>query len=436
MIAAAMLAALLLPGAVPAQQAEPLRITIDNPNIEPMPIAAPVFIARNAKAAEYASDLVDVMVNDLTGTALFRLIPRAAYISSPARLDATPKFENWRAINADKLIVGSVSMRRGKLTVRFRLWDVPSGTQDGDGLQLVGDRKDWRRLAHKMADAIYSRITGETGYFDTRIVFVAESGPKNRRVKRLAIVDQDGANLRYLTGGNDLVVTPRFDPTSQRVIYLSWATGSPRVFLMNVDTGQREELEHQPGMTFAPRFSPDGSKVVMSLSIGGNTDIYVVPLGTRQRIQVTDSPSIETAPCFSPDGTQIVFESDRSGSQQLYVIPAGGGEARRISFGQGRYATPVWSPRGDLIAFTKQLGGRFYIGVMRPDGSDERLLTASYLDEGPTWAPNGRVLMFFRDTGGAASLPALMSVEITGRNLRRAPLDIPGSDPAWSPLLD
>ncbi|WP_118136514.1 Tol-Pal system beta propeller repeat protein TolB [Oceanicella sp. SM1341] len=418
-----------------AQDAPPLVIEIDEGVIEPMPFAAPVFIAEDAGAAEFAAQLTDVMTNDLTGTALFRLIDRNAYISSPSSFEATPQFADWRAINSQALVTGAVSTSGNQITLRFRLWDVYAGQPVGQGLQLVGDRDNWRRLAHKVADQVYTRITGEDPYFDSRVVFVAESGPKNARVKRLAIMDQDGANLRYLTDGSSMVLTPRFNPTSQEVIYMSYQTGEPRVFLMNVDTLQREELERQPGMTFAPRFSPDGSSVVMSLSRGGNTDIYSVPLGSRQLIQLTNSPAIDTAPSYSPDGSQIVFESDRGGKQQLYVMSAGGGGARRISFGDGAYATPVWSPRGDMIAFTKQQGGRFYIGVMRPDGSDEKLLTASFLDEGPTWSPNGRVLMFFRESPGPNGAPALRSVDVTGRNERRVPLNMPASDPAWSPLL-
>jgi TolB protein len=428
--------ALAAGAAGPTAAIEPLRIEIDEGVIEPMPFAAPLFIAEDAGAQELAAELTGVMTNDLTGTALFRLIPESAYISRVASVDATPQFPDWRAINADKLVVGSVAtLPDGRVQVRFRLWDVPSGQQDGDGLQLVGERQDWRRLAHKVADAVYSRITGEGPYFDSRIVFVAESGAKGQRRKQLAIMDQDGANLRYLTDGGDLVLTPRFSPSSQQVVYMSYQSGQPRLYLMNVDSLARQELERQPGMTFAPRFSPDGSRVVMSLSINGNTDLYMVPLGSRQRIQLTNDPAIDTSPSFSPDGSQIVFESDRGGSQQLYIMPASGGGAQRISFGEGRYATPVWSPRGDLIAFTKMQGGRFYIGVMRPDGSDERLLTASFLDEGPTWSPNGRVLMFFRESGGANGAPVLMSVDVTGRNLRRAPLNAAASDPAWSPLL-
>ncbi len=426
----------LVAGAQCAAAQEPLRIEITDGVIEPMPFAAPQFVAADGGAQEVAAQLTKVMTDDLVNTALFRLIPQAAYIGRAEGADATPQFPDWRAINAQALVTGSVaSTPDGRIELQVRLWDVFAGGPVGEGLRFVGDRQSWRRLAHKAADMVYSRLTGEAGYFDTRVVFVAESGPKGRRNKQLAIMDQDGAGLRTLTQAGELVLAPRFAPSSQTILFTSYRSGEPRVYLMNVESGAVDQLDRLPGMTFAPRFSPDGRRVVMSLSIGGNTDVYAVDLGSRARSRLTDSPAIDTAPSYAPDGSQIVFESDRGGSQQLYVMPAGGGGATRISFGQGRYATPVWSPRGDLIAFTKMQGGRFYIGVMRPDGSEERLLTASFLDEGPTWAPNGRVLMFFRETGGANGGPVLMSVDATGRNLRRVPITLAASDPAWSPLL-
>lgn len=295
-----------------------------------------------------------------------------------------------------------------------------SGAELGEGLQLAGTTDAWRRIAHKMADVVYSRITGETGYFDSRVVFVSETGPKDNRRKRLAVMDYDGANVQYLTGSEDIVLAPRFSATGDRVLYTSYETGFPRIYVLDVGSVQRRVLESQQGtMSFAPRFAPNGQTVVYSLTQGANTDIWAMNVGSGQSQRLTSTPAIETAPSFSPDGSQIVFESDRSGTQQLYVMPSGGGEARRISFGEGRYGTPVWSPRGDLIAFTKQSKGRFHIGVMRTDGSEERLLTASFLDEGPTWAPNGRVIMFARETQGAAGRSTLYSVDITGRNLRR-----------------
>jgi TolB protein len=291
-------------------------------------------------------------------------------------------------------------------------------------------------MAHKVADVVYSKITGEGGYFDSRVVFVSESGPKNARLKRLAVMDYDGANVAYLTDSASIVLAPRFSPQGDRILYTSYESGFPRITLLDVGSLQRRSLDEQPGtMTFAPRFSPDGQTVVFSLERGGNTDIYSLNLGSGGLTQLTNAPSIETAPSFSPDGSQITFESDRTGVPQIYVMPASGGEGTRISGGEGRYGTPVWSPRGDLIAFTKQNAGRFHIGVMRTDGSEERLLTASFLDEGPTWAPNGRVLMFTRETAGEGGQTSLWSVDITGRNLKQVPTDGPASDPAWSPLL-
>ncbi|KFI31180.1 translocation protein TolB [Haematobacter massiliensis] len=430
------LACLAATATVAPAQNGPLRIEITDGVIEPLPFAIPPFIAANGGAQQLAADISRVVAADLVGTGLFREIPPSAYISRVTSFDSPVQYQDWKAINAQALITGAVSVEGGRVTVKFRLFDVFSGQPLGEGLQFTGSQQGWRRMAHKVADQVYARITGEGPYFDSRVVFVSESGPKDARVKRLAVADYDGASLGFLSDGRAIVLAPRFSPSGDRVLYTSYESGFPRIYIMDVASGSRRALDDQPGtMTFAPRFSPDSQRVIFSLSQGGNTDIYALDIASGRRTQLTSTPAIETAPSFSPDGRQIVFESDRSGSQQLYIMGANGGEARRISFGEGRYGTPVWSPRGDLIAFTKQHAGRFHIGVMRTDGSEERLLTASYLDEGPTWSPNGRVIMFTREGAGAGGQSQLFSVDISGRNLKRVPVNGSASDPAWSPLM-
>jgi TolB protein len=427
-------AALALTAVAAAAQSGPLRLDLTRPVIEPIPIAIPQFIAENEAGAQYAADLTRVVAADLTNSGLFREIDPASFISGIAGFDAPIAYNDWQAINAQGLIVGAVAASGDQIVVKFRLFDVASGQPLGEGLQFAGTPGTWRRMAHKVADAVYSRITGETGYFDTRVVFVSESGPRDNRTKRLAVMDYDGANVQFLTDGGSLVLAPRFSPAGNAILFTTYASGFPQVAVMDVGSLGVTPLAQTPGtMTFAPRFSPDGQTVVFSLEQGGNTDIYTMSVSGGNLRQLTNSPSIETAPSFSPDGSQIVFESDRTGSQQIYVMPASGGEGTRISAGSGRYGTPVWSPRGDQIAFTKQEGGSFFIGVMRTDGSNEALLTRSYLDEGPTWSPNGRVIMFTRQAPGGD--PTLMSVDISGRNLRQVAVDGPASDPAWSPLL-
>jgi len=433
--ALALLVAIAFTGIAQAQSSGPLRIEITEGVIEPLPFALPVFEAETTDAGTYAGQISQVISADLTGTGLFREIAPSAFISKVSSFSAPVQFADWKAINAQALITGAVSVQGSQLNVKFRLYDVFSGAEMGSGLQFSGTTEGWRRMAHKVADAVYSRITGEGGYFDSRVVYVSETGAKNARQKRLAIMDYDGAGVQYLTDSSSIVLAPRFSPDGQQVLYTSYETGFPRIYVLNVGTVQRRVLESQEGtMSFAPRFAPNGQTIIYSLSQGGNTDIYSMNVNGGSVTRLTSAPSIETAPSFSPDGTQIVFESDRSGSQQLYVMPARGGEARRISFGPGRYGTPVWSPRGDLVAFTKQNAGRFHIGVMRLDGSEERLLTASFLDEGPTWAPNGRVIMFTRETQGEQGRSTLYSVDITGRNLRPVRTPEGGSDPSWSPL--
>jgi TolB protein len=423
----------LRPFAAAAQS--PLRIEITEGVIEPMPFAAPAFVPDSGAASDLAARITRVVVDDLVGTGLFREVPPAAHIGRIASFDAPVQFADWKAINAQALITGAAGVSGDQVQVRFRLWDVFAQAPLGEGLQFAGSASAWRRMGHKVADAVYSRLTGEGGYFDSRVAFIAASGPKEARRKQLAIMDYDGANAVTLTDGSALVLTPRLSPSARQILYTSYETGSPRVMLMEAGGGQRTVLDDASGMTFAPRFSPDGRRAVYSMSVGTGSDLFVTDLGGRGHVQLTRGSSINTAPSFAPDGNQIVFESDRGGTQQLYVMSAAGGEARRISFGDGRYATPVWSPRGDMIAFTKIVGGRFHIGVMRTDGSNEKLLTGSYLDEGPTWAPNGRVLMFFRESSGESGGPTLYSVDITGRNLRQVPTAGFASDPSWSGLL-
>ena len=429
------LMALMLTATLSLAQQGPLRIEITEGVIEPLPFATPDFVAENESSTEMGTQLARVVAADLQNTGLFREIPARAYISNVTDFGSAIQYPDWKAINAQALVTGAVNVSGNSLTVKFRLYDIFSGAELGNGLQFQGTTEGWRRMAHKVSDAVYSRITGEGGYFDSRVVFVSEMGPKNKRQKRLAVMDYDGAGVKYLTDSRSLVLAPRFSPTGDRVLYTSYETGFPRIYVLDVGSVQHRVLESGEGsISFAPRFSPNGQTVVYSQATGSNTDIYTMDISSGRSTRLTSAPSIETAPSYSPDGNSIVFESDRSGAQQLYIMSANGGEAKRISFGQGRYGTPVWSPRGDLVAFTKQSKGRFHIGVMRIDGSEERLLTASFLDEGPTWSPNGRVIMFHRETQGAGGRSTLYSVDITGRNLRPVRTPEGGSDPSWSPL--
>ncbi|PLX35845.1 MAG: Tol-Pal system beta propeller repeat protein TolB [Hyphomicrobiales bacterium] len=412
-----------------------IEIDITQGRLEPMPIALPDFVGRGSDAG-VARDITSVISADLRRSGLFKPLDPKSFIQKVSNPNTAPRFADWRVINAQALVTGSVARQGdGRLKVEFRLWDVFAGEQM-TGQQYFTASDNWRRIAHIIADAIYERLTGEKGYFDTRVVFVDETGPKNKRVKKLAIMDQDGANVRFLTNGSDLVLTPRFSPSSQTITYMSYAGGQPRVYLLDINSGRRQLVGDFPGMTFAPRFSPDGRRVIMSLQDNGNANLFTLELGSRKVSRLTNSASIDTGPSYSPDGSQVVFESDRAGRQQLYVMGGSGGGAKRISYGNGSYSTPVWSPRGDLIAFTKMSGGKFLIGVMKPDGSGERILTEGYHNEGPTWAPNGRVLMFFRDVPGAQGGPQLWSIDLTGYNEQRVPTPSFGSDPAWSPLLN
>lgn len=417
-----------------------LRIDITRGQVQPIPIAVSPLFGATPADGQVGADIRKVVADDLERSGLFRPLDERAYIQRPeAMRGAPPRFVDWRQIGAQALVHGAVERQSdGRLRVEFRLWDV-YGESQMEGRVYTTQAANWRRVAHIVADAIYKRVTGEDGYFDTRIVYISESGPLQRRIKRLAIMDQDGFNHRFLTPGDNLVLTPRFSPTAQEITYLAYIRNRPRVYLYNIDSGQQEVVGDFPGMTFAPRFSPDGNRVIMSMAQDGSSKIYTMDLRTRQSARLTNTPAIDTSPCYSPDSRQVAFNSDRGGQQQLYVMEADGSNPRRISFGTGRYATPVWSPRSDLIAFTRIHEGEFFIGVMRPDGSGERLLDRGYLVEGPTWAPNGRVLMYFTqnrtDSRGQGSNSRLTSIDLTGYNKRDIITPSEASDPAWSPLI-
>jgi TolB protein len=410
------------------------QIQIPGGEFAPVPIAIPNFAAGTPGDAEVGVGVTQVITNNLKRSGLFAPIDQAAYLEKQINIDAAPNFNNWKSINAQALVTGRMTRQgSGRVKAEFRLWDVNTGQQLA-GQQYDTSAEYWRRIAHIISDQIYERMTGEKGYFDTRVVFVDESGAADRRVKRLALMDQDGANVRYLTRGSDLVLTPRFSPSTQEITYMEFGQGDPRVYLLNIETGQREIVGNFPGMSFSPRFSPDGQRVIMSLQQGGNSNLFVMDLRSKSMTRLTDTPAIDTSPSYAPDGTRLCFESDRGGKPQIYVMAATGGQAQRISFGDGTYSTPVWSPRGDYIAFTKQGGGQFAIGIMKPDGSGERILTSGVHHEGPTFAPNGRVVMFFRDPGGNSG-PSLFTIAVSGRNELRVPTPGFASDPAWSPLL-
>lgn len=425
-------------GCVPAH-AE-LRVDITQGTFKPIPIALPFFAANGGgEAPRYAQMIPDVIQNDLVSSGLFRAIDRGAFIQGNGQYLTRPHFQDWRLISSEALVVGQVTdAGSGQITVEFRLFDVLTERQIA-GVSMTAGVNDWRRVAHKIADHVYERITGEKGYFDTQILYVADTGPGKNRVSRLVIMDQDGANLRYVTDGRRLVMTPRFSPNMQSIVFMDYGEDrkTPRVYVMDTRSKVQRRLGDFKSMTFAPRFMPDSETVLMSMSEGGDSAIFAMNIRSHVVRRLTKGSWIDTSPCPSPDGRQVVFNSDRGGDQQIYIMNADGSNPRRISFGGGRYATPVWSPRGDLIAFTKMSGGEFYIGVMRPDGSGERLLSRGFLVEEPSWSPNGRMLIFSKQSYGRGNRARLVQVDVTGHFEREIPT--PGNEnvtsAAWSPLI-
>jgi TolB protein len=424
-----------------------VEVDITRGNLDPLPIAVSslhiesgsVDIKQGDKIIKNVGEKISKVIEiNFKRSGLFNPLKKDSFVQKPDIAHIKPRFEDWRLIKAQALVTGKVTVSEDKLRVEFRLWDVVAA-KEMLALAFSTTPSNWRRVAHMISDKVYQRLTGEEGYFDTRIIYVSETGSKTQRFKKLAIMDQDGANVKYLTLGNELVLTPRFSPKNQLVTYLSYFRNLPRVYLLDIETGVQEVVGDFPGMTFAPRFSPDGKKIIMSFAKDGNSDIYTMNLRTRVVEKITDHTSIDTSPSYSPDGKYICFNSDRSGLQQIYVMRSDGSNVKRITFGKGLYGTPVWSPRGDLIAFTRVHKGRFYIGVMRPDGSGERLLTENFYQEAPSWSPNGRVLIFYRETKsdseGKGFSAKLWSIDLTGYNERLIETETDGSDPSWSSLL-
>jgi len=416
-------------------------IDITRGNVDPLPVRPALSCWRVMNLEnDLGKAIMDVVEKDLESSGLFKSISKQAFIQQISSKDTMPSFPDWRQISAAALVTGGITTSGAdEFRTEFRVWDVYSQQQIA-GKSFTTNNKNWRRVGHLIADEVYKRITGENGYFDSRIVYVSESGPAIKRIKRLSIMDQDGENHRFLTDGGDLVLTPRFSPAANEVIYMSYISGIPKVYIRNVDTGKTQVVGNFPGMSFAPRFSPDGKSIVMSVESGGDSSIYTMNLASGEKKRLTNSQGvIDTSPSFSPDGSQIVFNSDRGGSQQLYTMNSDGSGVKRISFSdRGRYGTPVWSPRGDWIAFTKMHSNKFYIGVMRADGSGERLLTESFLDEGPTWAPNGRIIMYARQSpssGNKQGAWSIHSIDLTGYNQRKVKTPMEASDPAWSGLM-
>tara|TARA_Y100000590_G_scaffold14180_1_gene17046 strand:+ start:5248 stop:6591 length:1344 start_codon:yes stop_codon:yes gene_type:complete len=424
-----------------------IEVDITRGNLDPLPIAvSPLYHEPGSKDVKMGDEVIKNVGEEIAKiievnfkrSGLFNPLKRDSFVQNPDIAHVKPRFEDWRLIKAQALVTGKVTVSEEKLRAEFRLWDVVAA-KEMVALAFSTTPDNWRRIGHIISDKIYQRLTGEEGYFDTRIIYVSETGEKTQRFKKLAIMDQDGANIKYITLGNELVLTPRFSPTNQLVTYLSYFRNLPRVYLLDIETGVQEVVGDFPGMTFAPRFSPDGKKIIMSFAKDGNSDIYTMDLESRVVERITDHSSIDTSPCYSPDGKYITFNSDRSGLQQIYVMRSDGSNVKRITFGKGLYGTPNWSPRGDLIAFTKVHKGRFYIGVMRPDGSGERLLTENFYQEAPSWSPNGRVLIFYRETKsdaqGKGFSAKLWSIDLTGYNERLIATETDGSDPSWSSLL-
>ncbi|MDR1235876.1 MAG: Tol-Pal system beta propeller repeat protein TolB [Holosporaceae bacterium] len=404
-------------------------------------VMKPVNIALNLfdSSGGWKDNFAKVITNDLQGTFLFRAIPSNAFMQVLAGSDKNPTFPLWKIISAQYLANLEINVNGSVLKISMVLYDILSETPVGN-LTVSGDIRDWRKLAHIVSNNIYERVTGEVGYFDTKILYVAvQPQARGKKTYRLAMMDQDGYDHKFLTDGGTIVLTPRFSPSGKEFSFFSYREKivngrripvTAGVYRYDLDTQKTELLANFNGMTYAPRYSSDGNLLVFSLSDHGSSSIYTFDLVTKRITRITKGRCIDTSPCFSPDGKYIVFNSDRGGTQQLYIMNSDGSDVRRLSFSNGRYATPVWSPRGDWIAFTKFGRDGFYIGIIHPDGSGERMLASGYLVEGPTWSPNGRVILYSNQDYSRRE--KIFSVDVTGYNKHQIKTPQNAIDPEWS----
>ncbi len=421
-----------------------LQVDITSGNFQPLPIAFIPFEAIDARGEENKAlakagrKIAGVIQINLAQSGLFKGVPRADFVQDNIPFYEKPDFSAWRLINTQAILMGKVEKKGKELVISFRLWDVFAQKQMAAFSYKIRSNV-WRRVAHKISDHVYHRITGEEGYFDTRIIYIAESGPLINRKKQLAIMDQDGYNAHPISQGKGIILTPRFSPSRYEIIYMRLYDNSARVYWLDLKSGKQFSLGDFGGMYYAPRFTPSGNGALFSYAENGNSDIWHMDLRTRERRRLTRHSAIDTSPSPSPDGKFITFTSDRGGKPQVYIMRNNGGNIRRITYAAGSFSTPVWSPRGDYIAFTRQYGGEFSIGVIRPNGKGMRILYKDYHVEGPTWSPNGRVLMFYKreksNADGTGGKTRIYSLDVTGYNLREVPTSTDASDPAWSPLI-
>ncbi len=416
-----------------------LKVDIIAGAAEPIPIAVQKFEIAGTVTADDAATVRAVVENDLKSTGLFRIVSHDAF-PQYVHMNEMPNFKLWMAIKTQVLVQAKLTSESGgRYKLEFYVWDV-NGKEQIEAQSLVASKSSLRRLAHIMADAIYERLTGETGYFDTQIVFIAETGPVHRRVKRMAIMDQDGYGLRYLSDEKTFVMSPHFSPNMQTIVFLSYRDDDPMVWTLDLDSGEQRRLGQFGGMNFAPRFSPDGTKIALSLVKNGITHLYEYDMETQKLRQLTFGRSLNTSPSYSPDGKKLAFNSDRSGRQQIHVLDLKTLEEERITYGAGRYATPAWSPDGQFIAFTKMADDTFYIGIMNPRGRNEKILAGGWYMEAPSWAPGSRRLVYYeteKDIDDVERISHIRSVDITGQNIYEIELPdgVNGVEPTWSPRL-
>ncbi len=387
----------------------------------------PIAVMPMAGDGSQPQSVSDVVAADLARTGLFKLVNTAGVTPLPTE-PSQVNFPDWTARSAEALVIGKIEpVSEGRVEVRFRLFDVGKQSQLASYSYVVAPAQ-LRATAHRIADVIYERLTGDKGVFSTKITYVV----KNGRRYELQVADADGFNAQSVLASNEPIMSPSWSPDGSRLAYVSFDQKKPVVVVQNLAQGTTRVVANFRGNNSAPAWSPDARFLAVALSKDGLTQVYRVPANGGDAERLTESAGIDTQPGFSPDGQWIAFTSDRGGSPQVYRMPAAGGPATRLTF-EGTYNVgPRYSPDGKSIAFVQREGGRYRIASLELATGQVSVLTDGTLDDSPSYAPNGKMILYEAQVGGRGQLAAVSGDGRVRQRLTSAAGDV--QDPAWGPM--
>ncbi len=423
---------LLLCGLLDRASWSKVYIDIRSPSFRKFPLAVAPFRAVSSQAEMRLGDRVtDILNDDLNITGFFSVIDgrSAGALGSQAAEKGVENvdFQGWSGSGAEALVIGEVTYKENALVLEARLYDVVKKEMIL-GKRYTGEIHDLSRMVHRFADEVVFALTGEQGFFQTKIVYVSQATGK----KEISLMDFDGRNATRLTHHNSICLSPRFSPDGTRIAFTSYKSGNPDIYIKDLRTGAERRAFRYPGLNISPSWSPDGQRLAMTLSKDGNSEIYTARLDGSDLQRVTDHPGIDVSPTWSPDGRRIAFVSNRGGTPQIYAMDASGQNVQRLTF-EGTYNThPSWSPRGDRIAFDATVRGEHNICTIQADGANFKVLTANLSQcEMPSWSPDGRNLVFSSNRNG---VPNIYLIDAEGTRIKRLTFEKGGDTyPNWSP---